>query len=77
MISLNKVVLDKDYRILEIQNELEIKRRLMDMGIVPGVYIKKVLENPFGGICAYYVMDTVVAIRDGDARGIVVDNEEI
>ena len=43
-------------------------RRLRELGFLPG----GVITAPFGGSTAYGVLDTVVALRDGDARKITL-----
>lgn len=77
MTSLDRVELEKECFVVSIENDLAIKRRFLDIGIVPGVLIKKVLNSPFGGISAYYVMGSTIAIRDEDARGIQVKYENL
>jgi len=47
-------------------------RRILDIGILPGVCIKKVIVSPFGGIAAYDINGTLIAIRDSDAKNIEV-----
>lgn len=77
MTSLDRVELEKEYFVASIEDDLAIKRRFLDIGIVPGVLIKKVLNSPFGGISAYSVMGATIAIRDEDARGIQVEYEKV
>lgn len=77
MISLNETRLDKTYRVIELETVSSMMRRFLDIGIIPGAKIQKVLDNPFGGICAYFIMGTTIAIRDEDAKGIKVCYEEI
>ena len=78
MIRLNETELEKNYKVVKICSDDAIKRRFLDIGIVPEARIKKVLICPFGGISAYFIMGATIAIRDNDARGIlVVSNEEV
>lgn len=50
------------------------RRRLMDLGVVPGV--EMVVENtsPLGDPTAYRVRGTLIALRRGQARGIHVSS---
>ena len=50
-----------------------IRRRLQDIGIIPGTYVKCVMESPFGDPDAYLIRGAVIAIRKDDARNIAVD----
>lgn len=74
---LNEITFNKSYIVLEIENEPSMARRFLDIGIIPGAKIEKILSSPFKGIHAYYVMGTTIAIRDNDAKGIKVNEKEI
>lgn len=50
-----------------------IRRRLMDLGILPGSVMKCVLSSPSGNPKAYFVKGSVIAIRNCDASFIEVD----
>lgn len=52
--------------------DLEMKRRLYDLGFFPGVPIKKVLSSPKGDPLAYRVRGTTIALRNDDAQFIEV-----
>ena len=54
----------------------DIKRRFMDIGIVPGIEIIRYLEDIGKGISAYMIMDSLIAIRNMDVKGIKVIYEE-
>ncbi len=54
----------------------DIKRRFMDIGIVPGIEIIRYLEDIGKGISAYMIMDSLIAIRNRDVKGIKVIYEE-
>ena len=75
MISLDKVSINKRCRIFKLDIEGNMLRRLLDIGIIPGAIIKKVLVSPFGGISAYSIMGTTMAIRDKDVKGVFVEYE--
>lgn len=77
MISLDQVEVDREYKILSIQETSPMYRRFLDIGLVPGALVKKVLVNPFGGISAYSIMGAIIAIRDIDGKGVVVIDEEV
>lgn len=72
MTSLNKLSINKKAKVITISDKSLIKRRLLDIGIIPGIEIEKILTSPFKGISAYLVMDSIIAIRDIDATHIEV-----
>ena len=43
-----------------------------ELGFLPGSTVTALHRAPFGGSTAYGVLDTVVALRDGDARRITL-----
>lgn len=48
------------------------RRRMLDLGIMPGTYIEAVFISPSGGITAYLIRNAVIAIRCEDAKNIYV-----
>lgn len=72
MISLNNINLNKKAKVITISDKYSQKRRLLDIGIIPGIKIEKILISPFKGISAYLVNDALIAIRDEDASFIEV-----
>ena len=50
-----------------------VKRaRLQELGFLPGALVTALQESPFGDPVAYAVLDTVIALRRGDARQIEI-----
>lgn len=49
----------------------EMKRRMMDLGIVPGTKIKALHRSPCGDPVAYSVLGAVIALRSCDADEII------
>lgn len=50
-----------------------IRRRLMDLGVLPGSIISCVLSSPSGNPKAYLIKGSVIGIRNSDASFIEVD----
>ena len=48
------------------------RRRMLDLGIVPGTIIEAVLKSPSGGVTAYLVRGALIAIRHEDAKNIII-----
>ena len=72
LIPLDKIDCCQSATIYSINNGLNIKTRLMDMGVCEGTKITKVFESPLRNPCAYKVRNTVIAIRNNDASKIMV-----
>ena len=49
-----------------------LRRRLLDLGFVPGSSVAAVQESPWGDPVAYAVCGAVIALRRADARQIAV-----
>ena len=75
MISINNIDIDKEYKVLSLNVDENILRRFLDIGLIPGTKIKKVLISPFKGISAYSIMDSIIAIRDKEVEGVIVEYE--
>ena len=73
MICLKDVCLDKDVRVIKLDVDSNILRRFLDIGLIEGAIIRKVLSSYSGGINAYLIMDSVIAIRDKDIKGVMVE----
>lgn len=73
MLKLNE--LKKGYTgiIRRIECENYIKVRLMDMGFNKGEEIKLILVSPSKTIRAYLIKNTLISLRDSDAKKIEVE----
>ena len=48
------------------------RRRMLDLGIIPGTEIQAVFDSPSGGVTAYLIRGAVIAIRQEDAINIKI-----
>ncbi len=53
-----------------------MRRRLTDIGLIPGSRVCCVGRSPGGDPAAYGIRGAVIAIRDEDARLVQVEREE-
>ncbi|NLO82190.1 MAG: ferrous iron transport protein A [Clostridiales bacterium] len=60
-------------RIKEIRAEGNVRRRMMDLGLVPGTEIEAVLRSPSGDPTAYHIRGAVIAFRSEEASKILVE----
>lgn len=72
IITLNKLPLNKKGIIVELNCDTHIKRRLLDLGLVPGTYITPVFNSPFGEPTAFEFRHTIISIREDDCLFIKV-----
>ena len=49
-----------------------MRRRLLDLGLVPGACVRCLYAAPSGNPRAYLVRGTVIALRNQDARGVAL-----
>jgi len=52
------------------------RRRLMDLGLLPGAEVHVDMRSPLGDPTAYLVRGTLIALRRSQARGIHVRTRE-
>lgn len=50
-----------------------IKRRLLDIGLTPGTVVESVYCNPGRNLIAYMIRGALIAIRDDDAKTILIE----
>ncbi len=64
--------------VIRISNALrgQQRRRLMDLGVVPGTIISAEMVNPSGDLIAYRIKDAVIALRKNQTDHIFVKNIE-
>ena len=70
--NLSQLPLNKNGRIVKIECDEGIKRRLLDMGLVKGTNIEPILVSPSEDPRAFLVRGTIIAIRKEDAKNIKI-----
>ena len=56
----------------EIEAEPAMRRRLLDLGLIPGTRVTCIAKSPAGDPAAYLIRGAVIALRGKDAAGIQV-----
>lgn len=56
----------------ELSAQGALRRRLQDLGFVPGAMVECLGQSPLGDPCAYRVRGTVIALRSSDADVIQI-----
>lgn len=49
-----------------------IRRRLQDLGIIPGTKLECIQKSPLGDPVAYMVRGAVIALRHEDAKTVLI-----
>ena len=62
--------------ICALRNTGAMRRRLLDIGLVPGTGTLCVGRSPGGDPAAYLIRGAVIAIRDADAALIIIRPQE-
>ena len=71
--TLDKLPLNHKGIIIELNCNTSIKRRLFDLGLIPGTYITPVFRSPFGEPTAFEFRNTIISIRKEDCINIKVN----
>ena len=56
----------------KIECNEDIKHRLLDIGLISGLKVKCVLASPFGDPKAYWIKGALIALRNDDAKNILI-----
>ena len=57
-------------QVAEVLTEPAMRRRLLDLGLVPGTAVSCTAVSPAGDPAAYLIRGAVIALRQRDARGV-------
>jgi ferrous iron transport protein A len=74
--TLNQLKLGETATITALNAKGMDRRRLMDLGILPGTRLVAELKSPLGDPVAYRVRDTLIAIRNAQASQIEIEQME-
>lgn len=69
---LNDLLLNEVGYIYDLNCSENVKKRLLDLGLVKDTCITPILKSPSNGIRAFDVRNSLIAIRDDDATKILI-----
>ena len=72
---LNALQVGEQGIVAEVEGEPAMRRRLMDLGLVPGTVVTCTLISPAGDPAAYQIRGAVIALRSKDAAGVHLGGE--
>jgi Fe2+ transport system protein FeoA len=73
MIKLSNAKVGKEYRIVKINASGLVKRRILDLGLLPGLKIKILRRAPLGDPIEVLVKGNPLTIRGSEANYILVE----
>ena len=73
IISLDTLPINFDAKISKINCNENLKRRLLDLGLINGTKIKAILKSPLGNPIAYKIRGSTIALRKEDSKLITVN----
>lgn len=59
-------------RVLDLKTTGNMRRRLLELGIVPGTQVERIMDSPAGDPACYRVRGAMIALRSLDATQIMV-----
>jgi len=69
---LRDAILDREVEVIKVTCNDNIKRRILDLGIIEGTIIKPVFRSPLGDPTAYEIRGTIIALREEETSNIEV-----
>ena len=60
-------------KILSVDADANIKRRLQDIGLINGTTVECLYKSPLGDPKAFLIRGTVIALRCEDSNNILID----
>ena len=72
VLTLDRLAVGRSAAVTALSAPEDQRRRLLDLGFVPGGSVTALQESPWGDPVAYAVCGAVIALRRADARQITV-----
>lgn len=74
--TLDQLPLNAAATVVELTSEGAERRRMMDLGLLPGTRVEVAMGNPLGDPRAYQIRGSVVALRREQARQVYITLDE-
>jgi len=72
-LTLDALTVGQSACVAEVRAEPAMRRRLLDIGLIPGTRVSCVAKSPAGDPAAYLIRGAVIALRGRDAVGVRVE----
>lgn len=73
---LNQLAPGERGTVVALQNDRDLRRRLLDLGLIESTPVECLGRSPGGDPAAYLVRGAVLAIRDRDSRDVLIKREK-
>ena len=73
MIRLSRAEVGKIYRVVRVEGVGLVKRRILDLGLLPGLEIKVVRKAPLGDPIEIIAKGNPISIRKAEAEKIILE----
>jgi len=78
IISLSKLPIGSTCKLYYLNiNNINLKRRLLDLGLVKNTTIKALYKSPLNDPTSYLIRGSVIALREDDTKNIFVITEGV
>lgn len=69
---MSELEIGKDANVVAVHGQTAVSKRLMEMGVVPGVAVKVIKSAPFGDPIEVRVRGYKLAVRKNEAQAVEV-----
>ena len=73
MLRLSRAEVGKTYRVVRVEGAGLVKRRILDLGLLPGLEIKVVRKAPLGDPIEIIAKGNPISIRKTEAEKIILE----
>lgn len=70
--SMSKMLPGQKASVISLDIDGDIRRRLLDIGLIEGTKIECVCQSPLGDPLAFRIRGAIIAIRSNDCKNIFV-----
>ncbi|MBP3283878.1 MAG: ferrous iron transport protein A [Clostridia bacterium] len=72
IMTLNELPLGYSGKVQELHTYGPERRRMLDLGLIKNTPVQPLFQSPFGDPIAYLIRGTVIALRNEDAKKILI-----
>jgi ferrous iron transport protein A len=73
LLPLNRLPIGEKAKVRSLTTNGIERRRMLDLGLVQGTTVEALQKSPSGDPIAYFIRGAVIALRDEDARKILIE----
>jgi len=73
IIPLNMLPLGKMAKVKKLTSDGTVRRRMLDLGLIPDTVVEAVHKSPSGDPTAFYIRGALIALRSEEAGKILVE----